>query len=375
MSSAITGMWAAGGSTKRDSIGRRRAGRPRRSGQTFKGPACLNSLASLRRLLGSDAFGTFICNPDAEDYGLTSDYNEAMNGCLRHLADWSIDDGCRIKAIDSIDPSVMTLLAHRYDDVRMTYSNANRKVVSKFLHAAINTQLLAQRIRSALPAIGRVEPHVKGEPVDPVLFGWPTCLKLAKALHEYAAMEERPDWSQDQEGGEVDADVAAWMKVAEDESYNAMRGDTVDEAEIILEAVDKGDENSDEEFDRVEIAMSQDIGHTAEQHGLSIEPDDDDKNKWLLLGDDTQDFGWDPTNLPPGVHRAAPEGQSIIIAEGDPFDQETVASLELVSEVDESEAAGMSSMITAESATFESVIELGHGGVDRREDRHGSRAA
>ena len=25
----------------------------------------------------------FICNPDAEDYGLTSDYNEAMNGCPR----------------------------------------------------------------------------------------------------------------------------------------------------------------------------------------------------------------------------------------------------------------------------------------------------
>ena len=138
---------------------------------------------------------TFISNPDAEDYGLTSDYNEAMNGCLRHLADGDIDDGTRIKAIDSIDPSVMTLLAHRYDDVHMTYSNANRKVVSKFLHAAINTQLLAQRIRCALPAIGSVEPYVKGEPVDPVLFGWPTCLKLAKALHEYAAMEERPDWS------------------------------------------------------------------------------------------------------------------------------------------------------------------------------------
>ena len=94
---------------------------------------------------------TFISNPDAEDYALTSDYNEAMNGCLRHLANGDIDDGTRIKAIDSIDPSVMTLLAHRYDDVHMTYSNANRKVVSKFLHAAINTQLLAQRIRYALP--------------------------------------------------------------------------------------------------------------------------------------------------------------------------------------------------------------------------------
>ena len=84
------------------------------------------------------------------------------------------------------------------------------------------------------------------------------------------------------------------MKVAEDESYNAMtiemRGATV-ESEIILEAVDKGEENSDDELDRVEIAMSQYIGHTAEQHGLSIVPDDEDKDKWLL-GDDTQDFGW-----------------------------------------------------------------------------------
>ena len=140
--------------------------------------------------------------------------------------------------------------------------------------------------------------------MDPVLFGWPTCLKLAKVLHEYAAMEERPDWSQDQEGEEV---VAAWMKVAEDESYNGMtvemRGDTVGEAEIILEAVDKGEENSDEELDRVEIAMSQHIGHTAEQRGLSVVPDDEDNDKWLLLGDDTQDFGWDPTNLP---FRSAP---------------------------------------------------------------------
>ena len=186
----------------------------------------------------------------------------------------------------------MTLLAHRYDDVHMTYSNANRKVVSKFLHAAINTQLLAQRIRYALPAIGRVEPYVKGEPVDPVLFGWPTCLKLAKALHEYAAMEEKPDWSHDQEGDEIDADVAAWMKVAEDESYNAitidMRGAKVDESEIVLEAVDKGEENSDDELDRVEIAMSQYIDSTAEKHGLSTVPDDEDKDKWLLLGDDTQ---------------------------------------------------------------------------------------
>ena len=90
---------------------------------------------------------TFICNPDVEDYGLTSDYNDAMNGCIRHLADVVIDDGVRSKAIDSSDASVMTLLSHRYDDVHMTYSNANRKVVSKFLHAAINTQLLAQRIR------------------------------------------------------------------------------------------------------------------------------------------------------------------------------------------------------------------------------------
>ena len=132
--------------------------------------------------------------------------------------------------------------------------------------------------------------------------------------------------------------------MAEDESYNAMtiemRGAMVDESEIILEAVDKGEENSDEELDRVEIAMSQYIGHTAEQHGLSIVPDDEDKDKWLLLGDDTQDFGWDPTNLPSGVHRAAPQGQSIVIAEGDLFDQETVVSLELVSEADESEAAG-----------------------------------
>ena len=173
---------------------------------------------------------------------------------------------------------------------------------------------------------------MRGEPVDPVLFGWPTCLRLAKALHKHAAMEERPDWSQDQEGEEIDADVAAWMKVAEDESHNAMT----------LEMKGK----ADEEFDRVEIAMSQYIGHTAEQHGLSIVPDDDDKNKWLLLGDDTQDFGWDPTNLPPGVHR-------VIIAEGDPFDQETVASLELVSEFAES----VTSMVTAESATFESVVE------------------
>ena len=236
--------------------------------------------------------------------------------------------------------------------MHMTYSNANRKVVSKFLHAAINTQLLAQRIRYALPAIGRVEPFVKGEPVDPVLFGWPTCLKLAKALHEYAAMEEKPDWSQDQEGDEIDADVAAWMKVAEDESYNAliidMPGAQVNEAEIVLEAVDKGEENSDDELDRVS---------TAEKHGLSTVPDDEDKDKWLLLGDDTHDFGWDATNLPPGVHRAAPEGQSIIIAEGDLFDQETVVSLELVSEADDSEAAGMSSMITAESIAFESVTE------------------
>ena len=188
----------------------------------------------------------------------------------------------------------------------------------------INTQLLAQRI-------GRVEPYVKGEPVDPVLFGWPTCLKLAKALHEYAAMEEKPDWSHDQEGDEVDVDVAAWMKVAE-------------EAEIVLEAVDKGEENSDDELDRVEIAMSQYIDSTAEKHGLSKVPDDEDKDKWLLLGDDTHDFGWDAANLPPGVHRVAPEGQSIIIAEGDLFDQETVASVELVSEADDSEAAGMSSI-------------------------------
>ena len=112
-----------------------------------------------------------------------------------------------------------------------------------------------------------------------------------------------------------------------------MKGNAVEEAEIILEAADKGDENSDDEFDRVEIAMSQYIGNTAAEHGLSVEPDDEDKNKWLLLGDDTQDFGWDPTNLPPGVHRAAPE------AEGDPFDQETVASLELVLEVAESDTA------------------------------------
>ena len=151
------------------------------------------------------------------------------------------------------------------------------------------------------------------------------------------------------------------MKEAEDQSYNAMtlemKGNAVEEAEIILEAVDKGDENSDDEFDRVEIAMSQYIGHTAAEHGLSVEPDDEDKNKWLLLGDDTQDLGWDPTNLPPGVHRAAPEGQSIIIAEGDPFDQETVASLELVSEVAESDTAEAISMVTAESAIFESVGE------------------
>ena len=133
---------------------------------------------------------TFICNPDAEDYGLTVDYNDAMNGCLRHLADGIIDEGARSKATDSIDPSVMTLLSHRYDDVHMTHSNASRRKVPKFLHAAINTQLLAQRIRSA---IGSVEPYVRGEPVDPVLFGWPTCLRLAKALHEHAAMEERPD--------------------------------------------------------------------------------------------------------------------------------------------------------------------------------------
>ena len=147
------------------------------------------------------------------------------------------------------------------------------------------------------------------------------------------------------------------MKVAEDESYNAMtiemRGDTVGEAEMILEAVDKGDENSDEELDRVEIAMSQYIGHTAEQHGLSVVPDDEEKDKWLLLGDDTQDFGWDPSKSTPrcsarplNCHRRTHL-----------FDQETVVSLELLSEVDESEAAGMSSMITAESVTFESVTE------------------
>ena len=151
------------------------------------------------------------------------------------------------------------------------------------------------------------------------------------------------------------------MKVAEDESYNAliidMPGAQVNEAEIVLEAVDKGEENSDDELDRVEIAMTQYIDSTAEKHGLSTVPDDEDKDKWLLLGDDTHDFGWDATNLPPGVHRAAPEGQSIIIAEGDLFDQETVVSLELVSEADDSEAAGMSSMITAESVAFESVTE------------------
>ena len=102
--------------------------------------------------------------------------------------------------------------------------------------------------------------------------------------------------------------------------------------------------------------MTQYIDSTAEKHGLSTVPDDEDKDKWLLLGDDTHDFGWDATNLPPGVHCAAPEGQSII-AEGDLFDQETVVSLELVSEADDSKAAGMSSMITAESIAFESVTE------------------
>ena len=63
----------------------------------------------------------------------TSDYNEAMNGCLRHLADGIIDEGARIKAIDSIDPSVMTLLSHRYNHEFLHLDHADPRRGSIFV--------------------------------------------------------------------------------------------------------------------------------------------------------------------------------------------------------------------------------------------------
>ena len=101
-------MWAAGGSTKRDSINRTEAGRKAASEwPKVQRTRVYEQLDFFKEAVGLGRIRdiTFICNPDAADYGLTSDYNEAMNGCLRYLADGTIDEGTRIKAIDSIDPS------------------------------------------------------------------------------------------------------------------------------------------------------------------------------------------------------------------------------------------------------------------------------
>ena len=70
MSSATMGTWDADGSMRNGSIVRKRAGRPRRNSQRFRGPACLNSLTSSRRLLGLDAFGTSLSSVTRTQRGL-----------------------------------------------------------------------------------------------------------------------------------------------------------------------------------------------------------------------------------------------------------------------------------------------------------------